>query len=121
MIVALRKSDNRVIESQSHADAATMRLNALSAGLTEDEVEIREVSQQELSSMLETQAAADKIAFEKTSDGVKALLSASDGTMIRVIDDIWTVLKNKGLVADDDLPVAAKEKLAARAELRKKL
>lgn len=137
MIATIRKSDNRVIESQSHGTADVMLKNAISAGLTQDEVEIREVTPQELTSMLEAQAAEDKIAFEKTPDGIKALLSASDGTMIRIIEDLYSQVQTlkalcvaKSLFTAEEAPAIAataeevaviETKIAARKALRAKL
>lgn len=48
-------------------------------------------------------------------------LAATDNSMIRVIEDIWSALKSKNLVTDADLPAASADKLANRKTLREAL
>lgn len=47
-----------------------------------------------------------------------AQLAATDKDMARVVEDLWAALKAKGVLADADLPAAARDKIAARAQLR---
>lgn len=56
------------------------------------------------------------------SEKAKRELIISDGSMIRVIEDIWNILKAKKLANDDDLPNDfVRAKLANRRSLREKL
>ncbi len=58
--------------------------------------------------------ARDTTAIEKN-------LIASDFEMIRVFEDLITILTDKRIIMLTDLPKAAQEKLARRYELRSKL
>lgn len=49
------------------------------------------------------------------------LLAASDAEMARVVEDIWDALVAKGLLAETDLPQAARDKTAQRKALRARL
>jgi hypothetical protein len=54
-------------------------------------------------------------------DEIRAELKASDRELIRVIEDVITVLIDKRIFMLTDLPTAAQEKLARRYNLRSKL
>jgi hypothetical protein len=45
-------------------------------------------------------------------------LAATDADMPRIVEDMWQVLIDKGLVADEDLPQASQDKLANRRTKR---
>jgi hypothetical protein len=66
------------------------------------------------------QITADMPSMEvlKTKREKSKELAATDTGMIRVVEDIWQVLKGKNLVTDADLPTASAAKLAARKTLR---
>lgn len=49
------------------------------------------------------------------------LLQQSDADMVRVLEDLITVLMNKGIISITDLPLAAQNKLLNRAEARRTL
>lgn len=48
-------------------------------------------------------------------------LAASDRQMARGAEDLIEVLKRKGILVEEDLPAALREKIAARRDLRAKL
>lgn len=48
-------------------------------------------------------------------------LQASDRDTIRVVEDLWALLKSNLGLTDDDLPAEAAAKLARRKELRQQL
>ena len=50
-----------------------------------------------------------------------AELSASDAGLIRTIEDLISTLVAKGVIAEADLPAAARTKLARRRQLRQQL
>ena len=51
----------------------------------------------------------------------QAELTATDGDMARIAEDLIGALIAKGVIAEDDLPQPARDKLARRSELRSKL
>lgn len=52
------------------------------------------------------------------SDDVKTVLSASDVSLIRVLEDLINTLIVKKVILFTDLPLAAQEKLANREKIR---
>jgi hypothetical protein len=64
------------------------------------------------------------IAFLKQSgnaDNARGALSASDMTLIRVLEDLINTLIDKEVILFTDLPAAAREKLANREKIRGRL
>lgn len=49
------------------------------------------------------------------------LLSDTDAGMSRVLEDLISILINKGTITLEDLPIEARQKLDVRVELRSKL
>lgn len=64
---------------------------------------------------------ADYKAQELPKAQARQGLDDGDKAMIRAVEDLFSVLKQKGLIADDDLSPAVLEKLAARHALRESL
>lgn len=58
---------------------------------------------------------------EMESSLAKDMLKSGDLDAVRLIEDVWDVLKGKGLVSDDDLPEAARAKMEARRAHRSKV
>lgn len=52
---------------------------------------------------------------------IRRELAASDGPTVRVLEDLVAALLSKGILAEDDLPEAARARLAERRQLRKAL
>lgn len=63
---------------------------------------------------------SDKVA-QKVIDDAKAELSQTDTGMIRVIEDLIDTLIDKNVIAINDLPVEAKDKINNRKILRDKI
>jgi hypothetical protein len=64
------------------------------------------------------------VAFLKQSgnaDNARVALSASDMTLIRVLEDLINTLIDKEVILFTDLPAAAREKLANREKIRGRL
>ncbi len=53
-----------------------------------------------------------------SADDAKAVLSTSDYSLIRVIEDVVNTLIDKNLIRFTDLPLAAQEKLSNREKVR---
>ena len=70
----------------------------------------------EVTGFLDVMDAAEHAAAERAE--APENLRASDAGMVRQIDDIWGVLKAKGVITDEDIPPEVREKLAAREALR---
>jgi len=51
----------------------------------------------------------------------KKYLKESDEALVRVIEDLINVLEEKSVIALEDLPIYAQDKLVTRIEMRKKL
>jgi len=62
--------------------------------------------------------AAELAEFEQQLIDTRARLEESDLDVIRVLDDLITVLVDKNLIRFTDLPAAAQRKLLARRRLR---
>lgn len=80
----------------------------------------------------ETQSACEQVALDDPElvsflaggglrDDIRAELEASDLELVRVIEDVITVLIDKRIFMLTDLPAAAQQKLARRYNLRSKL
>lgn len=54
----------------------------------------------------------------KRQEDVRAVLSASDMAMIRVLEDLVNTLIDKGVILFTDLPEAARDKLLQRKKIR---
>lgn len=57
----------------------------------------------------------------ETNDGPAVLLSASDHEVVRVVEDVVSVLVEKGVIMYTDLPRAAQRKLSQRRLAREGL
>jgi hypothetical protein len=55
------------------------------------------------------------------ADQAKRDLAATDADMARVGEDLLSALVSKGVIAETDLPQAARDKIAERRTLRSKL
>lgn len=55
MIVAIEKSTNRIIVSSSFSDIETELNNAINSGFTNEEIEVKEVTDEEYQVILENQ------------------------------------------------------------------
>lgn len=112
--------------------------SATSRGFYRDDVhasmphDVVEVTDAEYASLLEGQSAGQVIVPDANGRPVLAappppepspdeLLAASDAEMARVVEDIWTALIAKGVLAETDLPQAARDKTAQRKALRARL
>jgi hypothetical protein len=80
----------------------------------------------------ETETATEKLAatnpelqaydgLQKNRDAIKSKLIASDLQLIRVMEDLITILIDKRIIMMTDFPTAAQAKLANRYDLRSKL
>lgn len=58
---------------------------------------------------------------EVVPGSIKAQLVDTDPDMIRLIEDIWLVLKQKGVVKDTDLPEKSLQKMLMRSAIRASL
>lgn len=88
--------------------------------------QITEVSAQKTTTAAEQLAATNPElqayeALRKNRDAVKSKLIASDLELIRVMEDVITILIDKRIIMMTDFPTAAQAKLAHRYDLRSKL
>lgn len=97
-----RDDEGRITDVQEHATA-----------IVREEVSVRDP---ELLAYLNAQANGGRSHAE-----IRAELEASDLELIRVIEDVITVLIDKRVFMLTELPAAAQEKLARRYNLRSKL
>ncbi len=70
MRVTIRKSDNRIIETQSNDEAPldALHLNAAAAGYSPEQVEIKVIPDAEFAALMAVQDAADVVAHTPTPD-----------------------------------------------------
>jgi hypothetical protein len=106
-------STGRLIEMQSDGDNETMISNAINAGFTRDDIEIRDVTETEFASILDAQPKQQPTPLQQ--------LEATDWQMARAAEDLINALITKGVIAENDLPQVVLDKIAYRQQLRDEL
>jgi len=89
----------------------TGKIVGLSATQSQPGQEYREASDGEVDTFLQ----------QMSADHVKELLSTSDAEMVRVIEDLVSLLIQKSVICFTDLPLAVQHKLVDRDKARKQM